>query len=486
MPPWVDPNTHGWVQHPASDADWLALLREHGGEPGQPLEQVFASARAGRCRTVVIESRYVDADYRSEYSAFWSKRFQGAPPFARRLHFFRRLIHDAQLDALPRDPGYIGYAVVPPVPQGRVGRALLAPPRRMRAATLALVRDDVTLFGNALSVEGVPFTEQDGEFLRCAHAAAWMCHYSAYRRGLTRRHVSAELVDMSPSLLLHERPLPSKGMNLNQLQAVFGETGQPALFYGLTNMPSVRGVEDPTPRQINGEDLAAGFWDTRIFSVASRYLNSGFPVLVATDNHAFVLVGWFRQGTRIRFIATDDQVGPYEVIGSPFTDHRAPWQSLMVPLPPKVFLSGEGAENFAHLAFRAYGSSSGAPASLTDLAQGVADKSISLRTFLRDHADYKAVVERQGRPRSSTRLLRLARLPHYVWVVEAHDRSLRGAGRPCVIAECVFDSTSSDRSPRLDAISLPGISVTFPPDGAKREAAIGGMTPWNSQLVAPA
>ena len=30
---------------------------------------------AQRCKTVVVENRYIDADFRSDYSAFWSKRF---------------------------------------------------------------------------------------------------------------------------------------------------------------------------------------------------------------------------------------------------------------------------------------------------------------------------------------------------------------------------------------------------------------------------
>ena len=83
---WADANTHGWLRSPSTDADWDALVLELGGAYANPLEQIFKVARAGDCRSVVIENRYVDIDYRSEYSAFWSRKFERLSPFALRLH----------------------------------------------------------------------------------------------------------------------------------------------------------------------------------------------------------------------------------------------------------------------------------------------------------------------------------------------------------------------------------------------------------------
>jgi hypothetical protein len=446
------------------------------------LARVFAVARAHRCRTVVEENRYVDPDYRSEYSAFWSQRFPTRPAFARRLHFFRRLIRDEQLPAIdPETAGYVGYATLKPISPGRVGRTVLSPPPRLGKATLALATDRISLFGTPLEVRGAPFLEQDGEYLRCAHAAAWMCHYSAALRRLVGRSLTAQLVELSPAAVWHERPLPSPGLTWNQLQAVFASTGQPALFYGLSAMPRVRGVANPTPQILpDGRIKHPGLWDTRIFSVVCRYLNAGYPVLVATLDHAFVIVGWFREGARIRFIACDDQWGPYETITSPFTDRRAPWDAFMVPLPPKVYLSGEQAESAAHLLIRAQGARPGAPSSWQQLSTRLAAGDISLRTFLRSNLGYKRIVSQQRRGQAATRLLRLARLPHWIWVVEAQDSDRRVAGRPAVLAEIVFDSTSSDRNPAFSAISVPGIVNTFPPDEGAVSVASGPTTPWRS------
>jgi hypothetical protein len=160
-----------------------------------------------------------------------------------------------------------------------------------------------------------------------------------------------------------------------------------------------------------------------------------------------------------------------------------PWRSIMVPLPPKVYLSGESAESTAHYLIRAYAAASGVPAGWERLAGDLLSQKVSLRSFLRSNADYKSRLSGRGRGGDATRVLRLSRLPHWVWVVEAHDRDERAAGRPSVMAEFVFDSTSSDRSPRVDAVSMPGFTTTFPPDGGSREAVPGPAEHWRSHLL---
>lgn len=480
--PWVDPDTHGWVANPASDADWSQLIDEYAGEYPDPFTNVIGAARGGGCRTVVVENRYVDADYRSEYSAFWSLKFENQSPFARRLHFFSERLTDAQIHDLPEQPGYLGYCVLRPLAQGRVGRTVLAPPASLRGATLTTVTDRVSLFGNPLTVRGVPFCQQDGEYLRCAHAAAWMCHYPAFRREIVGRHTTAKLVGLTPSMLSVQRALPSKGMTQNQLQAVFGGLGQPALFYGMSELPKVRGVPDPDPQRDEDDDVVpAGHWDTRMISIICRYLNSGFPVLISTEKHAFVLVGWFRDGEEVRFVACDDQVGPYEIVESPFDHAKAPWMSLMIPLPPKVFLSGESAENACYL--HLLGFASKVP-QLTQLANDLTSGTIELRSSLKLGSDFKRDIESKTSSTEVLRTLRLARLPHWVWTVEAHMRGACETDQPCVFAEAMYDSTSFDLSPRLICVSLPGVVAVYPPDGAESVIVAGGPAPWPSLLKA--
>jgi hypothetical protein len=145
-------------------------------------------ARAGGATSVVIETRYIDLDYRSEYSAFYARTFQSAPDSAHRLHFFRAPLTADQLWRLPDDHGYLGYVIIRPSDLGPVGRTVLQAPPGMADAVRTRVRDPVCFFGQTLVVDGVPFMQQDSQLGRCAHAAAWMCHYTAHRRdGVARR-----------------------------------------------------------------------------------------------------------------------------------------------------------------------------------------------------------------------------------------------------------------------------------------------------------
>ncbi len=482
--PWVDPDTHGWVVPTANPDAWSELLDDYGGVRPAPLRRVFELVRESGCQTAVVENRYVDQDFRSDYSAFWSHRFDAPPPFSRRIHFFRSSLTDDDLHDLDRHAeDYLGYAVVRPTPLGSLCRTMIAPPPRLETACLVMVEDRVRLFGAELSVRASPFMQQDTEFLVCAHVSAWMCHYTAVRRGLVARALTAEIVEATPDLLNEDRPFPSRGMTLNQLQAVFGSFGQPALFYGLDSLPTVQGVEEEPnpPKDADGYLLPAGVWDIRVFSILCRYLNSGFPVLIGTSNHAFVVVGWFREGKWIRFVVNDDQQGPYRVLDSPFTDERGPWRSIMVPLPPKALLSGESAENSAHLTFRSAGVVSG-PSEWKALADGLESKSVLLRTRLHDGSDYKRVLVTRGLDEQVTRLLRLARLPHYIWVVEAQDRALRDAGEPSVLGEIVYDATSADDDPYYGALMLPGWAATYPPGRASPVSVTTSATPWASNL----
>jgi biotin carboxyl carrier protein len=53
--------------------------------------------------------------------------------------------------------------------------------------------------------------------------------------------------------------------------------------------------------------------------------------------------------------------------------------------------------------------------------------------------------------------VRLARMPRFLVVVEAIDRTARTASLPCVAAEMVYDATSSDHQPEWIASLIHGI-----------------------------
>ena len=117
------------VLHPTDDADWAsALARYRGSLNDAPLERCVEVARSLGATTLVIETRYLDLDYRSEFSAYYSRQFADIPDSAHRLHFFSGKLDTGSLWQGAEQAGYLGYIVIRPASTGLVSRAMLPPP----------------------------------------------------------------------------------------------------------------------------------------------------------------------------------------------------------------------------------------------------------------------------------------------------------------------------------------------------------------------
>lgn len=133
----------------------------------------------------------------------------------------------------------------------------------------------------------------------------------------------------------------------------------------------------------------------------------------------------------------------------------------MIPLPEKVFMTGEAAETAARGFFDLIGSTPDPDDPKSADLEAVLDElstwrgPISVRTRLVEGRRYKSLLGRQERPDEVVRVLRMSHLPHWVWVVEFHERQARDEDptSACVRAEIVLDSTAHDDLPILDLIA---------------------------------
>jgi hypothetical protein len=471
---WDDPDPADVVPLQGQQ-DWDDV--RHRYDPNlldRPLERCLEVARAGGARTVVVETRYLDLDYRSEYSSFFSKTFAEIPDTAHRLHFFKADVLVEELDQLPAATrrAYLGYMTIRPSPLGRVGRTMLAPPPRLKSSVQTGVSDWVNFFGQRLDISGVPFAQQDTQFGRCAHVAAWICHYTAVLRGDVSRRAMADFSLFADPSVAEGRPLPSQGLTGLQLSNLMREFELPPIVYRMGFLPG-SGQEPPLPPHDPEDD--PGTWDTRAIAVLCRFLNSGYPVLVGTHEHAFVIVGYRREirdgQTWIGFIRHDDQRGPYLEVDNilddvdPGTGHRhSPWQLLLAPVPDKLWLLPEAAERTGRELLLRYDALAGTDTFTTLQETG----RLTFRTIAMPSARYKERAASRGLDDEARRELRLARLSRLIWVVEAVDRDARSAGTPSVLGEVVFDSTSSDVAPNVLAIRVPGALLIQQTDGTIR------------------
>lgn len=462
-----------YVRHPSTDLQWNQAIRRYlDSSNDTPLLRCIEVAREAGARTLVVETAYIDADYRSEYGSYFAHQFRHRPDTAHRLHFFSRRLDIGEIGRGPGSTSYLGYVVLRPCETGPVSRAMLQPPPSLADAIRTAVSDSVNLCGTDLVVTGVPFSQQDAQLGSCAHASAWMCHYTAALRGDTTRRTTGHIAESVDSKLSEYRRVPTQGLMAVQLSELFRSLEQPAHYYDVESLPESRLPWEPPESEALPGNAAVQpkTCDDPFIPIVSHFLNSGLPVLVGTHNHAFVLCGYERitdgEACRIEFVRHDDQLGPYLRLDDVRTDadpanenDDESWSTIFIPAPEKLWLAPEQAEwdgglSLYRLATRLSASILGE--SSNPLSNVLSDERFALHTYAVKSNRFKTGLSARRMPDDIATAYCLAALPRYVWVVEAVDRRLQDDGKPCVLGEALYDATSSRYRPEMLTIHVAG------------------------------
>lgn len=220
-----------------ADASWTELyerfaMRDRFGEvdvnSNAPWRRCLVLLRTYGAMACIIEHHYVCLDHRSEISAFYSNLDEATEFGPVRLHFFAAMLTDSALHELQSDK-YLGYVVIRSEGLPPVGRAMLRPPEN---GTFASVVESVNLLGQKLTIEGMPFMQQDTRFATCAHASVWGIFYAAFRRGISQRHLIRDIVN---SLADRSAPQPIvlDGLRPDQVQLLLQRGGMGAELHHL-------------------------------------------------------------------------------------------------------------------------------------------------------------------------------------------------------------------------------------------------------------
>ena len=433
------------------------LLDTYGGVQPQVLQSVIAHALSIGARTAIVEFRYLDPDWRNEHREFYATTFRRYPSITHRLHFFAEspdpLLLDPDHPARFDDLTYLGYSVLRPVPAAPVGRTMLLPLEPGDLTCHAI--DRVNLFGAELEVDGAPFVAQDGQLSRCAQTTTWVTAYFHHLRFGGRRVLPGEIAEAVSNDLQFGRQLPSPGLTIGQMADAARSIGLPPLVYPLQHLAE-------------GETVP---------KVLCRYLNSGIPVTIATDSHAFVLVGYRRSETDgkklLYFLRHDDEVGPYQIVDWKL-DEYGPWEYAIVPLPPKVYLPGENAEEIGATRLR-----DGLERTPTEAAEAILkqlddpDRPLAFRSTVVLSNEFKRTLGGRHYPDDVAAAYQRMQMSRFVWVVELTDRAKRDAGEPCVLAEAIIDATDHALDPHVLGWRVPGAVWGWSPDDDRQTARVG-------------
>lgn len=445
---WSPDDSAGAVYDVTVPGAWDELVDFYAGGAGsRPLERIVAIAREHGVRSVVVEQRHLDHDWRSEHGAFHGRLFRRRPSVCHRWHLFTDDV-PADLSRL-RPEAYRGYVVLRPLPSTPVGRTMIAPPPGLAGGVRCEAAERVSLFGTPLWITAMPFMSQDAEYLRCAHATLWMVLRHAHlAHGLTRR-LTAEVHDAALGGVIVGRQVPSEGLSVQQMLAGATHLG---LSPGLMHLPATpqedaaADTADPAvePADATGRaDPLAGRLSLR--AVLCRYVNSQLPPIVISASHAWVVVGYRHDpdDRRLALWRHDDARGPYLEVEDPFAepeDAHRPWQTAILPLLPTIHVTAERAEAAGRLWFAGYLRRADHD---EPVARAAAAGELTFRTYVVRTDVFLEGLRARGVDPALADLYRLAALPEHLWVVEAVDRTARREGRPDVVGEALVDATAS-------------------------------------------
>lgn len=398
----------------------LAQRLDDAGVPtassGLKDNEVFAACVAAceEADHLLVELDYFDSDFRSNAALHTPLRHQAESLRTDRLIFLQKTKKWRE----PSNYGVretiecvysekaIGYVILNPEPGSQVGRSILPTPPSLKGVKIPIskavrttVHETVTIFGSHADVHGIPFMQQDGHLMTCAHASAWMVHYAGVLRGLCARRATVEFHNDQGRMWLIGRQYPSAGLTSWQVATTLEHFGLPTVtmqhlelnsqghlpvwydreeIWSLTDelrrvsqsestdyVDHFHAVEnqctDNNEELLNNLDL---FWlRENLTKTICQHLNSGFPCILLNKFHARVITGYLRardlspdeenagsSTAVVAFIVADDQEGPFTVVSVSeiVADLRTKYSdlSLLIPLAPGIWVAGADAELF--------------------------------------------------------------------------------------------------------------------------------------------
>jgi hypothetical protein len=225
-------SSYSWVTIvTGTDYDALVTLLDPVFSP-KDVAKHLKSAISPAIKGVLIETGYVDKDYRSTYYHFYAKKGRVYRSDCVRLHFFDESVTfdeaNSALNSNDNAPGdhYYGYIVLRPTLVSTIGRSILSPDIRMGAQGMVIQSEhQVHLLGYKFRVWGFPSMAQHTDIAVCAHVSCWaiLRHYSEnfpQHRELLIHEITKLAQQFDPGGLT-----PSLGLNVLQAERIFQAAG---------------------------------------------------------------------------------------------------------------------------------------------------------------------------------------------------------------------------------------------------------------------
>ena len=402
--------------------------------------------------TVILESQYIDKDYRNTFSYYHSKRFVTPPSRCLRLHFFDHEINEESIDICSPDidlllKSYLGYAIIRPTEPKPIGRTLLKCEHFLSSTPgsyCLTCKETVYIRGIALEVNGFPFISQDYDATTCAESSIWMIlRYFSNRYCIYGEKYPFFITQQKAGFSQGSRIYPSGGLSVPQVAECLRLNGFSPLVYR---------------KKDKKNDIGYDIDEFKEYMYA--YIESGIPLILATKSgrHAIVAIGHNsdfsldKSGNKklhssdymTALVINDDTQHPYQAIRT-FDKHKYDIKReskiaideitvFIVPLAERIFMAAEEAISIFDMVL------------YKDFTAEIGLKKIELknqitRTFLTTGRDWKESIYKRKMCNTVKYLYANAPLPHFIWICEISTTEQYRNGK--VVGEIILDPTKN-------------------------------------------
>lgn len=359
-------------------------------------EEYLSVEKGIAAKFIVIERRYINRDFLSDYTLYYAKCFEDYPKHCKRLHFFTfkasadehafaKMLEYALLHDNKRTTSfwqnYLGYIVVKPIPITVIGTTVLKTYEPSIGEDIRKYwgcRDyEVNFFGTNQNIHSLAFQEQDMVVSACATTSIWTTLQKS-------SHVHLSLIKTPNEITIDAgtveskigvRTFPNKGLNIRQMCKAIKASGLD---------PEIRDGDILMPIEIGDTQSIKTIKNLYIKKLVNAYHPLGIPIiiilLIPEDGkyylHAVTIVGHrskllsgkkpderitWRAELIQKLYVHDDKFGPFarvEFLNN--NEIQTDWtlnhpekkptyaQYILIPVYPKVRISYDDIEDIIH------------------------------------------------------------------------------------------------------------------------------------------
>ncbi len=457
---------------------WGELERRFAGyEENSPWQNIIQLVKKHSCKTIIIESNYIDKDYLDEYSHFYSITFKTYDRTCNRIHFFSCILSADNLykvlnniQSQQENDDYIGFCIIRPTDTNRISRTVIKPKisDKNKDFVLCTAKFEVNLHGFLLVVKAMPFIQQDSQVCMCAQASLWMAIQYMHARYSFPNYSPYDITNNATRTYSLGRIMPSAGLDITQMLEVLRiKECSPVLYSRKTESDSI----DRKKKELENIQLKRAIY---------RYVESGIPVILCLklsrdeniSYHAAVVIGhtynnnerpslykigdlsYYDSADWVdKFYIHDDSLGLYETLSITATD--SPYsmndiEHVIVPSLRKVYLLGDEIELNLELVYQLV---------KVHCGNNIMPSDIVFRTYFRSSNSYKLSLQQSDMDVLLKEIYRGMEMPKYIWITEISTKKMmneKNKDDRKMIGEIITDPTTNSQAPSFLSIHVPG------------------------------